>query len=130
MTNNKSYQVKVNEHEFSFTSNEIEQMNIITKSPGIFHMIRNNRSVNAQIVSADIETKNIVVEVDGENYSIVINDQLDQMLAKMGFDKASVKPINEIKAPMPGLVLEISVKEGQDVKKGDRIIILEAMKME
>lgn len=130
MTNNKSYQVKVNDYEFSFTTDEVEQMNIISKSPVSFHMIRNNRSVNAQIVSADIEKKNMVVEVDGENYSVDINDQLDQMLAKMGFDKASVKPINEIKAPMPGLVLEISVKEGQDVKKGDRIIILEAMKME
>jgi biotin carboxyl carrier protein len=31
---------------------------------------------------------------------------------------------------MPGLVLEISVADGQEVKHGDRIIILEAMKME
>src|SRR5690606_7443667 len=72
----------------------------------------------------------MVVEVDGENFEVAIHDQLDQMLAEMGFNKASAKIINEIRAPMPGLVLEISVEEGQEIKKGDRIIILEAMKME
>ncbi len=43
---------------------------------------------------------------------------------------AAGKQVKEIKAPMPGLVLEISVTDGQAVKEGDRILILEAMKME
>jgi biotin carboxyl carrier protein len=36
----------------------------------------------------------------------------------------------EIKAPMPGLIFDIKVKEGDEVKKGDAVLILEAMKME
>ena len=130
MIKNKSTRVTVNEHEFNFTVDEMEQMNIISPSPGHFHIIRNNRSVNAKIISADIEKKKMVVEVDGENFEVAINDPLDQMLAEMGFNKASAKIINEIRAPMPGLVLEISVEEGQEIKKGDRVLILEAMKME
>ncbi len=31
---------------------------------------------------------------------------------------------------MPGLVIDVAVKEGQEVKEGDRLLILEAMKME
>lgn len=124
------YKVKSNEYEFSFTADEIEQMNIITKSTGNFHMIRNHRSVNAKLVSEDFEKKKLVMEVDGENFHIEINNELDQMLEKMGFDTTAAKQIKDIKAPMPGLVLEISVADGQDVKQGDRIIILEAMKME
>ena len=48
----------------------------------------------------------------------------------MGFGIASAKQIKEIKAPMPGLVLEIAVSDGQEVNEGDKILILEAMKME
>ncbi|MCD7962623.1 MAG: biotin/lipoyl-binding protein [Rikenellaceae bacterium] len=35
-----------------------------------------------------------------------------------------------IKSPLPGVILEILVKEGQSIKAGDRICVLEAMKME
>ena len=45
-------------------------------------------------------------------------------------DNLSAKKLNHIKAPMPGLVLSILVEEGKEVKKGDALIILEAMKME
>ncbi len=36
----------------------------------------------------------------------------------------------DVVAPMPGSILEINVKKGEEVKKGDTLIILEAMKME
>jgi acetyl/propionyl-CoA carboxylase alpha subunit len=48
----------------------------------------------------------------------------------MGYGSISNKHIKEIKAPMPGLVLEIAVTEGQEVEEGGKILILVAMKME
>jgi biotin carboxyl carrier protein len=45
-------------------------------------------------------------------------------------DNIAAKKINDIKAPMPGMVLSVLVSEGQEVKKGDSLIVLEAMKME
>jgi len=45
-------------------------------------------------------------------------------------DSLASKKVNDIKAPMPGMVLNILVTEGQEVKKGDPLIVLEAMKME
>ena len=38
--------------------------------------------------------------------------------------------INDIKAPMPGLILEVNVEEGAEVQEGDYLLVLEAMKME
>ena len=55
---------------------------------------------------------------------------MDQLIESLGFEVGTSKKVNEIKAPMPGLILEINVKEGQDVKEGDPLLILEAMKME
>jgi biotin carboxyl carrier protein len=52
------------------------------------------------------------------------------LIAEMGFEKGKSKHINSIKAPMPGLILEISVEVGQSVKENDNLIILSAMKME
>jgi biotin carboxyl carrier protein len=48
----------------------------------------------------------------------------------MGFEVGITKQINAIKAPMPGLILEISVVVGQMVKENDNLLILTAMKME
>jgi biotin carboxyl carrier protein len=48
----------------------------------------------------------------------------------LGFSSKSTKKANEIKAPMPGMVLSVLVQEGQLVKAGESVLILEAMKME
>jgi biotin carboxyl carrier protein len=45
-------------------------------------------------------------------------------------DAGSAQKVGDLKAPMPGLVVDIPVKEGDVVKKGDTLVILEAMKME
>ena len=68
--------------------------------------------------------------MQGDIFNLEIKDPLDQMLDKMGFGVNAEKQIKEIKAPMPGLVLEISVTNGQEVAAGDKMLILEAMKME
>ena len=52
------------------------------------------------------------------------------MLKQLGMESAFGNKIKDIKAPMPGLVLNILVYEGLEVSKGDNILVLEAMKME
>lgn len=126
----KEYKVKSNDFEFTFSNEQIDSFNMTQRSPSTFHIIKDNRSVNAKVIEADINTKQMTIEVEGEQFQIEINEELDQILEKMGFGIAQNKLIKEIKAPMPGLVLEISVVEGQEVLEGDKILILVAMKME
>lgn len=52
------------------------------------------------------------------------------MLHQLGMDKLLSAKNNLVKAPMPGLVLKVLVEPNQAVKKGDSLIVLEAMKME
>ena len=128
--NKKTFVVKANEFVFSFDQEQLDKADLVKKSPTEFNLIKDHRSVNAKLVEADITGKLLKIEVDGEIYDMVVKDELDQMLDKMGFSNVSSKHVKEIKAPMPGLVLSIVVTEGQEVKEGDKILILEAMKME
>lgn len=126
----KFYQVKVNEFLFSFGHDEIEKADILSLSPDEFSLVKDHQSVNAKVLQSDTSEKNLTIEIEGNSFTVQIKDELDQQLEKMGFGKAANKAIKEIKAPMPGLVLEIVVADGQEVNEGDKILILEAMKME
>jgi biotin carboxyl carrier protein len=57
-------------------------------------------------------------------------DRFDLLLDKLGMSDAAASKVNELKAPMPGLIVDIRVETGQTVQKGDPLLVLEAMKME
>jgi hypothetical protein len=48
----------------------------------------------------------------------------------MGLDTKAGKKQGQVKAPMPGMVLKVLAHEGQQIAKGDSLLLLEAMKME
>jgi biotin carboxyl carrier protein len=126
----KTYNLKTNGFSFSFTKDEIDQACLVALSPVSFNLIKDHRSINAKLLEGNATAKRLTIEIEGETYDIEIRDELDQMLEQMGFGKASIKQVKEIKAPMPGLVLEIAVTDGQKVSEGDKLLTLEAMKME
>jgi Acetyl/propionyl-CoA carboxylase, alpha subunit len=125
-----TYKVIVNGHVFFFTREQVQQMDVVATAANSFHLLHKHRSVNARIVYADATHKHLTIDIEGEKFTVVIKDSLNQLLEQMGWNAAAAKKVKEIKAPMPGLVLEVSVTEGQQVHDGDRIAILEAMKME
>ncbi|HEU4716668.1 MAG TPA: biotin/lipoyl-containing protein [Bacteroidia bacterium] len=103
---------------------------VISSGHGRFHVIRDNRSYEVEIEKADVASKTVTVKVNGRSYPLQVKDKYDELLHSLGMDRTSGAKINDLKAPMPGLVLEVKVNEGQEVKKGDAILVLEAMKME
>jgi biotin carboxyl carrier protein len=103
---------------------------VISPSKKHFHVIRDNKSYEVEIVEADIVTKTMLVKVNGHAYPLSVADKFDELLHSMGMDKIGTAKINDLKAPMPGLVLNIIAEEGSTIKKGDPVLVLEAMKME
>jgi biotin carboxyl carrier protein len=126
----KMYNVKTNGFSFSFTKDEIDKADLVILSPVSFNVIKDHQSSNAKLLAADTTAKKLKIEIEGETFDIEIKDELDQKLEQMGFGKANIKQVKNVKAPMPGLVLEIAVADGQEVRQGDKLLILEAMKME
>ncbi|MBN2731197.1 MAG: acetyl-CoA carboxylase biotin carboxyl carrier protein subunit, partial [Balneolaceae bacterium] len=62
--------------------------------------------------------------------SVDVRDEQDLLMDEMGFKTAADIGEGQLKAPMPGKILEIMVEEGDEVELGDPVAILEAMKME
>ena len=130
MGSNDIFKIQVNEFIFHTTLEELRSTVIIARSATEFHVIHNHRSVDGKVHECDLSAKKLRVEVEGEMFEVEIKDPLDQMLEKMGFGMVDGKHIEDIKAPMPGLVLHVSVTEGQEIKEGEPVLVLEAMKME
>lgn len=103
---------------------------LVKLSDGKFHVLMNNRSFNAEIVRTDPSTKTFTIKVNGQLHELALKDKYDILLEKLGMNNLVSSKLNELKAPMPGLIFDIKVKEGDTVAKGDAIMILEAMKME
>ena len=74
-------------------------------------------------------TRTVYFELNGNNRSVVIRDQSVQTDEKVR-EKADKGNPNHIGAPMPGKVLKVNVKAGDEVKAGDVLMVTEAMKME
>jgi acetyl/propionyl-CoA carboxylase alpha subunit len=132
------YKVKVGKKElFVAIEGQVKKIDnqpfnadIIGVNKDIYHILNNNKSHVAEIIEANREEKTFLIKVNNHEYSISIKDQYDELLHEMGFDAAQAKKGGDIKAPMPGLVLSVNVAPGQQIKTGDPLVILEAMKME
>mgnify|MGYP001385693109 CR=1 FL=1 len=94
------------------------------------HLLYNNKSYKVDLVSFDKDKKTCVVKINNKEYLASVEDKYDILLNKLGLGDVNNKKVNQINAPMPGLVLTIRVKVGSKVSKGDGLLVLEAMKME
>ena len=95
-----------------------------------FHIIKDNKSYNAELVEANYVEKIFKLKVNGTIHTVNLKNRTDLLLEKMGMSSAASAKLNNLKAPMPGLIFEMKVKVGDEVKKGDVLLILVAMKME
>jgi len=104
---------------------DVKQLNSST-----WHVINELQSYNVELITFDSAAKAAEIKVNNNIYSITAKDQFDVLLEQMGLSNLNAAKISELKAPMPGMVLKVFVVEGVEVKKGDNLFILEAMKME
>ena len=97
---------------------------------GSLSILANGKSYEAIVEEIDRPAKKMILRINDNSYSLSLQEPIDQLLAKMGLDITKNQKAEPIKAPMPGLVLKILVTPGQQLKKGDPVLIVEAMKME
>ncbi len=130
MDNNKlKFSATVNE-TIQFEDLNPDELNVTLTKPGTYHLISDQESISAEVLESDFLNKTFKIRLRGTNYTVQLSDPLDKLVKELGLGLHTGQKVSEIKAPMPGLVLQLSVEEGQEVKKDDPLVILEAMKME
>lgn len=127
----KSYSVKVGEDfEFNFPQDRLSELDLIKTGKNTFNLLQEGQSYKIEILESNFIERRYTISVNGSEYSASIHTPLDELIQKMGFAINGAKNIDSISAPMPGLILDILVKEGQEVDEEDQLLVLEAMKME
>ena len=93
-------------------------------------VLKDNQAFQCELLAADFTNNTITIAVNGSEYHVKIEDEYDMLIKKMGLTVVNSTKIENIKAPMPGLIIDILVEPEQAIEKGTPLLILEAMKME
>jgi biotin carboxyl carrier protein len=127
--NQSKFEIISSENGFTVNNSPVN-LNLIEVSDGYFHIILDHESYRAEVVKTDAATKTFHIKINGNVIAVAVKDRFDLLLEKMGMAGVASNKAIVIKAPMPGLIIDLKIKEGDVVKAGDPLLILEAMKME
>jgi biotin carboxyl carrier protein len=117
-------------HTFPISSESINQLDWLELGNQHYHVLSAGISYQVHIITADIQNQVYTIELNGKIYQAKIEDHYENLMTKLGLNTAKNTKINTIKAPMPGLVIDVMTAPGSQISKGDTLLILEAMKME
>ncbi len=121
-TVNNSFDSDINPNDINWDIIEIKE--------GKFHILFNKQSFVADVLNVDYSEKTFTIIINQHSYVISLKDKFDLLAKQLGFAEKVVKVVNDVKAPMSGVVIDIIVNVGDEIIKGDSVLILEAMKME
>lgn len=129
LTNRKTFEIAAGDESWTVDGNALD-WDVCSLGAGHFHILYMGKGYNAELVKTDSDTKTVELKINGRRYSVHLKDKFDLLLEKMGMNNTGAGKLNVLKAPMPGLIIDLRVEAGQTVKAGDPLLVLEAMKME
>ncbi len=95
-----------------------------------FLIIYQGKKFYGELVGDNSESNELIIKINHRVFHVKRKGALDDLIASLGMDKPKIKKLNQLTSPMPGRILQIFVKEGQEVSVHENILSLEAMKME
>ena len=108
----KEFKYTIDGKEYNVTIGEIDENNVASIS------------VNGSDYNVQMEK-----EAEPEKKKVVLGKPVDNSTETEATFSANVNTNNAVKAPLPGTITAINVEVGQEVKAGDAVVVLEAMKI-
>lgn len=123
--NNEQYEIEIDNDGGILLNGEPRDVDFLNLGGSLYSVITQNKSLEAVI---EDEENIIEVMMDGRLYETQVLDERALLMAQRrgGLGGGS----GEVHSPMPGLIVKVTVEEGQDVEQGTTVVILESMKMQ
>lgn len=125
-----NYLITVNKEELQCSTSNVDSLDSIMVNENTLHVLDKNSAFDVEIIHSNFLNKTISLSINGNIYDVKLEDKYDQQIKKMGLLAVTTQKLNEVKAPMPGLIVDVLVEVGQEVIEGTPLLVLSAMKME
>ena len=124
----KEFQIEIIDKEHVAVNGKIVEVDFESvRSQPVFSLIVDGKSYEAYVYDGEDDLE---VLIKGRLYHSQVEDERERRLRAAAGGSKAVSGTFYLKAPMPGLVVSVPVEEGQEVKEGDVLLILESMKMQ
>ena len=127
----KTYKFRINGKDYTVDINGLEGKNADVTVNGVGYSVELSEGIGSSIPSSSDK----IGENAGSGSSVPSSSEKIGENASGGNTAPAAAPAasgnaTTVKSPLPGVIISIDVKEGQAVKKGQKVAVLEAMKME
>jgi biotin carboxyl carrier protein len=127
--NEKEYTIEVVDEHHVRIGDRLIQVNFepVSGQP-VFSLIMDGKSYESFVYEGEDEDLQVLLR--GRLFQVRVEDEREKRLRVAAGGGVSEGGEYMMKAPMPGLIVALSVEEGQEVEKGQVLVILESMKMQ
>ena len=107
-----------------------QQSNVIWEDDRFFSVDHKGQIFHGELMEESLEDRKLKIKINHREFVVSKDGPLDQLISELGLDKIKVRKLQQLKSPMPGRIVGIDVKVGDEVEVGNPLLTLEAMKME
>ena len=125
LINNQSYEIEIDHDGSVLVNGQMRDVDFLNLGGDLFSVITEHRSLEAVI---NDDEGNIAVMMSGRQFEAqVLDERAMLMMQRRGTQTTGS---GEVKAPMPGLIVDVTTERGAAVEKGNTLVVLESMKMQ
>lgn len=125
LINDQSYEIEIDHEGQVLVNGEARDVDFLNLGGDLFSVITENRSLEAVI---NDDEGAVAVMMSGRQFEAqVLDERAMLMMQRRGTQTTGS---GEVKAPMPGLIVEVTIERDASVAKGDTVVVLESMKMQ
>jgi len=120
-------------HSWKFDGEKVtsnHQATVQWENERFFTIHLKNETFYGELLEEQLENRMIRVKINHREFTVSKEGPLDQLIEELGLNKVKVRKLNQLKSPMPGRIVSVAVKVGDEVEVGTELLTLEAMKME
>lgn len=126
--NDQSFEIEIlDEHRVRISGRELKvDFNSVSGQP-IYSLLVDGKSFEGFVYPGELAWEVLLM---GRQFPVLVEDEREKRLRAAAGSTLAESGEFHLKAPMPGMVVAIPVKEGQQIEKGQVLAILESMKMQ